>query len=523
MREVEYGDTVTPPVGYEGRTWYDKSDPDKKVIDFENYPIVRDTTFVLHRIDGDDVYILNPLGEMNITLSKDEAIVTTCLFTSTKNGEYYNNVQMSFLEECDWIQNIDMIEDSANNTIGFQFIVDELPQEIYENGRSITAIIIQLDTGGVSREFEIRQFGYCPPITENTTGTTSLDVKLCGVDTNENLYINNTIQGNTYISFVACGTMLINFVKNNTGGIIINGSNSYSLIDDEYMLVVNRSSFGNWSAGSGSGGGFSSDFTIYPNNDNSITTTLKFRGGNDEEQDLLLYGAIVNKAIRVPYKGIDGKISITQYPYNFTSPFFFEDPKLYFIENIVEDNNNIVSINDFSHFQIGNFNGSFYNTNSVLDYMLEYEIEENDTCDYKHHVVCLSTKDLNNNSSLIIHFPCVVLHFIQEYNVRNRIYYSSEYLFYHVERFDDKYNETQSNDYQYHCWFETCSSKILLEDTINMNSCLLIAYPNSEDFEYEFSISGNYHEVLSTNYMWGEKTYTIIKNDYKRPITFTKN
>ena len=422
MKQVEYGDTVTPPVGYEGRTWYDKSDPDKKVIDFENYPIVRDTTFVLHRIDGDDD-------------------------------------------------------------------------------------------------------GYCDPIVENNTGTTSLRLKICG-NNSGSFYPFKAINDSFFVNFMCNGSLFGYFEKNNTGGITISENiktkKFVSFFDDDYGILFLMPGLNTWYGDINSSSAV--HFTLSPINDQTNTTEISiWRVGNnfDEQERMLLEGMSENKALRIPCDGFSSNIQIIKYPYNLYSEYFYERAKITFF--LIENNQvtDHININD-EIFDIDGFHGEVTDGDFSIKDRLVYNIEANDTCDYKHYVLCFAQNfiDTTNIHEPMSLFQGTCLHFIQEYNVKNRIYYGRDD---YGKFFDDKYRETQSNDYRYHVWFEFCSSKIITNNQweyTSGNSLEYVAYPNSEDFEYNLTFADG-PNILDNNYMWGNKSYTIINNS-NNTITFTK-
>ena len=157
--------------------------------------------------------------------------------------------------------------------------------------------------------------------------------------------------------------------------------------------------------------------------------------------------------------------------------------------------------------------------------ILTYNIDKNTKGDYKYHIIILSNTTVNPErfsygfDGMLSH--STMLHFVQEYRVKNRVYYGNGFISH--KTFDDKYNVTQSEEYYYHSWFETCSSKILTEDSFTINIfATTVAYPNS-NFDYVITTSnGDELEILSDNYTWGEETYTIVKLPTRNKAIFTK-
>lgn len=341
---------------------------------------------------------------------------------------------------------------------------------------------------------------YCEPLEENKTGVTSLILMETYVNTNGYIVFNNkdTYQYRDMSGAICYFTY---FKKNNTGGITISDSSYGSLIDDYGAFIYRTNSYGNWSGGYDND--WSSDLTITTVNSETVQRTLTLNGGVDEDNSLLLRGDMVSKAMRIPCDGYDGAIEISKYPYTFDSDLFFNSLKITYIEDLIGEKNVI------------NVEGETFEDNGIscvleeqgdtnLDNILRYNISSNNGCDYKHHVICVGDKHFTNNT---FSNACVMLHFVQEYKVRNRIYYGTGFLQY--KTFDDKYSVNNSSQYQYHSWFETCSSKILMNDEEPFTDYGMLAYPNGEDFEYEF-VHLNRIETISTNYMWGNQSFTIV-------------
>lgn len=369
----------------------------------------------------------------------------------------------------------------------------------------------------------------CEPIVENTTGATTLALKMFGVDTEGSVFVGYT--SNTYDIYYNCGSTLVGLLnKNNTGGLVKENSR-ISTIDEYAIMTKMPQYYGSIALTSP----FTTTYTITTVNNSSKIVTLNYKGFIDENNLILLRGSIANKAIRVPCNGFNGKISIAQYPYDYSSDSLSNDPKMVYM-SLIDGNFSIhgISQNTISY---DGFDGELTNLpNSSIDYNFIYEIQPNDMCDYKLFVVYFTNiqtiEDGAINPLSTIYGTkqtdksCVMLQFIQEYDVRNRIYYEpfnpnntkSNY----PSNFDDKYNETQSGNYKYHSWFETCSSKTLTENsfTLNLaNGAYHIAYPVN-DFDYTLSNLGT---TVIDNYIWGDKSYTIIEVTNIQNITFTKN
>ena len=372
--------------------------------------------------------------------------------------------------------------------------------------------------------------GYFEPIIENNTGTTSLKLLEYGVDSKGNFRLGADFDKTTSTSkiwaFSCAGSVYAEFDKNNTGGIKVNASNikNYSMLDDYGIIFQRTLGYGSWQGGNSDSGSYSRTIDVSPIKDTSIVRHVEYKGYVDENNNILLRGEIVNKAIRIPSSGMNGKIDMWQYPYTFDSLFYYTDPIMTYITKTGKTQltrtvatNNTLNTNGFV--------ASLENTNNSISYRVNYSIDRNNTGDYKYHMLVINSKGNPITSSYgtnANHPNIVMLHFLQEYKVKNRIYYG--YGFTVSKTFDDNYNETESSSYDYHCWFETCSSKILIDDsvTIDINEDY-VAYPNSVYFEYNFGLTnGGTAQVIRNNYIWGDELYTIVKIPTNNKAIFTK-
>ena len=371
---------------------------------------------------------------------------------------------------------------------------------------------------------------YFEPITENTTGTPSLILRQYGLSTDNNFRLAANFDKDKYTfkkwPFSTAGIVYAEFEKNNTGGITVSGSRSdYSMLDDYGMFFMRTRGYGSWQGGSTTNASYGGTFTVSTVNDTSLQRKVEFDGRTDENNVILLRGEIVSKALRVPSSGFSGTIQLWQYPYTFDTDVFFTDPKMVYITKSGEQELTVTTI-DNNILQVEGISGNIQNINdNCLDYQFSYNIEKNDVNDYKYHIIVLSNGAINT-TALKYGFDGsrsgVMLHFIQEYRVKNRIYYGNGFI--NSKTFDDNYNLTQTEKYYYHSWFETCSSKILTEDSFTVDiPATTVAYPNSDVFEYEISTSnGDNLEILDNNYVWGEETYTIVKLPSGNRAIFTK-
>ena len=383
-----------------------------------------------------------------------------------------------------------------------------------------------------SEEPETGEDGYFEPIVENNTGTTTLKLLQYGVDTSAKLRLaadfDKAESTSKIWAFSCAGSVYAEFSKNNTGGINVNASNikNYSMVDDYGIIFQRTLGYGTWQGGDTTSSSYSRTIDVSPTNDSSIIRHVELKGYVDENNNILLRGDIVNKAIRVPSSGISGNIEFWQYPYTFDSVFYYTNPIMTYITKTGNTQlTKTVSVDNALN--TNGFVGSFDNINNSISYNLNYAIGNNNTGDYKYHIVIINSKGNPISVTSLYglnasHVNIVMLHFIQEYKVKNRIYYG--YGFTVSKAFDDNYNETSNDAYSYHSWFETCSSKILTENsfTLELNEDY-VAYPNSVYFEYNFGVTnGGTVEVIKNNYSWGDETYTIVRIPSDNKAIFTR-
>lgn len=357
----------------------------------------------------------------------------------------------------------------------------------------------------------------CQPIVENTTGATALALKMFGVDTEGHVFIGYT--SDTYDINYNCGSTLVGVLdKNNTGGLIVQDYRT-SIIDEYAIMTKLPKYYGQMVQAT-----YDTTYTIETVNDANKLVTINYHGFVDEDNLILLRGSVANRAIRIPCDGFSGTVSIAQYPYDYSSDSLSNDPKLVFMK-LVDGNFSAYGITQDT-FTYDGFEGHFESwSNSAIDYNFTYNIQPNDMCDYKLFIVYItnyqSVSDGAINPQGAIYGTqqtdesCVMLQFIQEYDVKNRIYYG-QYISNdkYPTNFDDKYNETSSTNYTYNAWFETCSSKTLTQNEFNINldanTSYYIAYPKN-DFDYQVTYEGATISTLRNGYMWGSKSYMLIK------------
>ena len=71
-------------------------------------------------------------------------------------------------------------------------------------------------------------------------------------------------------------------------------------------------------------------------------------------------------------------------------------------------------------------------------------------------------------------------------------------------------------------FFETCSSWILTENEKVFSSGAYLAYPLTNDFEYDVSMDMGTMEIKADNYMWGDTPMRIVTCGSYYRVKFTK-
>lgn len=368
---------------------------------------------------------------------------------------------------------------------------------------------------------------YCEPLHyENSEGNTTLNMRWTGIDTHGNVRLDYSFGQYTTKSFAATSaqSMIGHIISNNTGGLLGTISSNCQNLENYAVILINTAYYGTWPGGSMSSTG-ETTLTFTAQNDSSVTYKVSMYSEIDENNRLLLRGAMVNKVVRVPYTGYNSKIQFYCYPYTFDDSLYTNGVSISYLTNSAEETltgKNMVNdaVNgDGLSLSLSNIN------DSTLDYELTYSIAQNNECKFKEFVVQIgnSINDGENyyGRSLGSNHYAAFVHFVQEYKVKNRIYFGAGFLAH--KTYDDNYNLTSSSTYEYHAFFETCSSMVLEDDevVIKYNN---VAFPLTDDFEYDVSMDDPTKEIeiITDNYMWGDTPMRIIKGGTYYKVKFTK-
>lgn len=376
---------------------------------------------------------------------------------------------------------------------------------------------------------------------DDGTGDVSLGMRLYGIDSNgtawmsyklpsELIYHNETCEPSLYFD---CGqSLFLETIGNNTGGLVCDGMSS-SCIDDYGMLIMSPELYGKANRSVDT-----VNTIIYTKRDAGKKVTFLRSGDVDHDRDLQLREYMINKAIRIPSHGYHGKTMLFQYPRNFASPLFYFDPKIIVAEyyhgmfkskNIQKTDDALVT-NILGDGITGSLSSSI---NSCIDYVFEYNIPINNTPFYKNYFVIFVN---DNNGKMLDGLELggymndsrsVMLHFIQEPRVKNRVYYCLHKPYFSEHKdFDDNYyerDEETENGWNY--FFETCDSKIITAQSFTLfdtQSEGYIAYPRDDNFEYTVSFDDNSITPSVSDYQWGNRGYDIYSLERIDSITFTK-
>ena len=368
---------------------------------------------------------------------------------------------------------------------------------------------------------------YCEPLHyENSEGNTTLDMRWTGIDTHGNVSLDYKFGQYTTKSFAATSaqSMIGHIISNNTGGLLGTISSNCQNLENYAVILINTASYGTWPGGSMSSTG-ETRLTFTAQNDSSVTYKVSMYSEIDENNRLLLRGAMVNKVVRVPYTGYNSKIQFYCYPYTFGDSLYTNGVSISYLTNSAEETltgKNMVNdaVNgDGLSLSLSNIN------DSTLDYELTYSIAQNNECKIKEFVVQIGNSINEGENyygrSLGSNHYAAFVHFVQEYKVKNRIYFGAGFLAH--KTYDDNYNLTSSSTYEYHAFFETCSSMVLEGDevVIKYNN---VAFPLTDDFEYDVSMDDPTKEIeiIKDNYMWGDTPMRIIKGGTYNKVKFTK-
>ena len=368
---------------------------------------------------------------------------------------------------------------------------------------------------------------YCEPLHyENSEGNTTLNMRWTGIDTRGNIKLDYEFGQYTTKSFAATSaqSMIGHIISNNTGGVLGTISSNCQNLENYAVILINTASYGTWPGGSMSTTG-ETKLTFTAQNDSSVTYKVSMYYEIDENNRLLLRGAMVNKVVRIPYTGYNSKIQFYCYPYTFDDKLYTNGVSISYLTNPAEGTltgknmaNDAVNGDGLS-LSLSNIN------DSILDYELTYSIAQNNECKFKEFVVQIGNSINEGENyygrSLGSNHYAAFVHFVQEYKVKNRIYFGTGFLAH--KTYDDNYNLTSSSTYEYHAFFETCSSMVLEGDevVIEYNN---VAFPLTDDFEYDVSMDDPTKEIeiITDNYMWGDTPMRIIKGGQYYKVKFTK-
>lgn len=288
----------------------------------------------------------------------------------------------------------------------------------------------------------------------------------------------------------------------------VQGGLRYGYIDNFALFLYRADGYGNWPGGSG----YNSATYVVNISAKNNNATLNFLSKIDEDNSALLRGDLVGKAFRVPASGVDEYLELYHYPYAFSPTYYTGQLPLLSLLNIGYQTVTPISIN--GTYSNGKITISAENGSSVIDYRINYKLEPNNSNSYREYVIV--PRQQNNNWYNKKSFACKwMIHIIQEPKNKNRIYYSPHFL---TAGFDDSYYHASTENkpnYQYHCFFETCSSEVIVEEKDVLvkrrmyNEDCYFAFCNSSD--YEITSGTAEYTVLSDSYMWGDLEYTFVK------------
>lgn len=379
--------------------------------------------------------------------------------------------------------------------------------------------VIPDDCGGGEPE-------YCEPIMDGDTGTPSIKLKWVGIDTNGTFYTDYLNTKDKWIYASGPLSMIAHVELNNSGGIGAAGQTlcSISIVERYCVIVMRTTDYDTWPGGTTYNDSPTNTGSVYTLNDSTVKQTFNLYSRTDEDNQLLLRDYMVSKAIRIPYSGYKGKTQFYCYPYTFSSSMFAVEQSVSYLTR--DEEHSVISGKNAVNGSLSEngFTMHYENTNnSSLEYELSYEIAPNTTCSYKEHIVKLGrgVQEGKNYSGSTTEGGNAVaaIHFLQEYKTKNRVYYSNGFT---QKKYDDNYNQTSSDIYQYHMFFETCSSHVLVEDEKTFGVASYVAYPLTDDFEYDVSMEMGEMVIEKDNYMWGDTPMRIVKSGAYYRVKFTK-
>lgn len=337
--------------------------------------------------------------------------------------------------------------------------------------------------------------------------------------------------------------------NSNTGGIVTNptyyNSNNFSWvshIDDHAFIAAFSASYGNW-LGDQQGAGSTYNYTFSAANNSEISSKLTISRYLNETPWSLINGTTKSRAFRVAHTARSGSCSITLHPYHYAAQDYLCPMALLPIEK--NNNGEWYKKDEYTeytnHYQVIDNNvvvfdaairkatlnevfdkSTYGNAESPVDYKLNYSIANNNTSEYRDYVFAIGQvgeySGMSHFGELYMDSECII-HIIQEPYAKNRVYYGRLFP-------GDFSDQSYSVSTRYHSFFETCSSKVLIEDYSIITAVssatygYLIAYPN--DLEYDVVQTSGRYIVQSSQYIWGDRAYTILKCTQAGKVTFNK-
>ena len=448
----------------------------------------------------------------------DTTISVTCKFVNDSQQVVYDNFRL------------DRIPYGGNSTdqIGIRIIYAN-------NNLTATDIVLNPAVDYVCTQTPINWSDAEPTLTLTFTKkpdvTPSLKVRIFGADSQNYFSLGYDQQSLANLPFTGAGTMFAEFEKENVNGIGVEGeSKYYSLIEEYGILYVNNYRYQSWIGGDVQNNPLNTTVKVYDTLYPDVSSSVNLRSFTDENNTIFSKYFIINKAIRIPSSGYGSTVLIEEFPYTFDSDYFFMLPNVTYFRYV--GNSKVIGPTDLE----GNESISSSITrdsNNPLNFNLNYNVlEENNGTNYIHHILHLTSMyDMHEEYEHLypnkffgygLNPNCAVIHLIQEYPSNNRIYYgqgfgtSSTFAVYD-DNYDNATGTTARNNLLYNAWIETCSSKILEDESIEITS-EYVAYP-VDNFGYK--LGSEQRTSIRTNYSWGNKKYNIIKLTNNK-ITFIK-
>lgn len=357
---------------------------------------------------------------------------------------------------------------------------------------------------------------------EGDTPTPTLSIGLVGIDCDNNWLYRNTLPwrrlGNSGSNSMAVRLLdgkrtseVIPYVVSTSGSqeTVVDGLKSkntkqnVSEIDDYLFLIYRKKVI--WEGGDGNNVE-QGKYRFVSAQDSSVYIDIPWQSGVDENNTIMLAPELFSKAIRVPASGVTGHTDVLLYPFSFKDPTFYTES--YF--NVYNPLTDVLGESVTTYTATG-IAASITAGSDIITRRFNYQIAANTGTSFKEYAFKITGFSTP-----------VMLHFIQEPARRNRVYYGTGYC--ENWSFADEYRNTNNNQYKWHSFFEACSSKVLSGNTTISTTTQqnYLAYPN--DFDYNVSISGANTTTVSSDYYWGDTSYTLIRINASTSgatITFT--